>query len=165
MTVPVLGGAPTKLSPTLIDKISGYVRQGNYIETSCVACDITKEAYYTYLERAKASQEKIERGESLTDTEILCIAFAYSVKKARADAEIDLLSKLSGAPINDWTRYAWILERTRPEQFALRNKTDIGLDVESIKKLFTELDANRRKHLITIREVEPVMLSEATKES
>ena len=121
-------GAPSKLTPETMNRIISVIEAGNYIEVACQSVGINIDTYYHWLERAR---EDIEEG--LSETESSYITFSEAVKKAHAAAELVLLSKIRDC--KDWQRFAWILERTRQERYALRSKLDLS-SKEPIKIIF-----------------------------
>ena len=127
-------GAPSKLPPELTQQICDTISQGNYIEVACQAVGIDDATYYRYVALAKEALEKPP--EDRTESEESYIAFYDAVKKAHAVAELDLNAKIIN-PLyaKDWQRFAWILERTRQDRYALRSKLDLS-SKEPIKIIF-----------------------------
>ena len=126
-------GAPSKLTPELIQQICDTISQGNYIEVACQAVGIDDATYYRYVALAKEALEKPP--EDRTESEESYIAFYDAVKKAHAAAELALLSKIRDPNRKDWQRYSWILERTRQDRYAIRNKVDLS-SKEPLKIVF-----------------------------
>ena len=123
-------GAPSKLSPETLQQIVSAIEDGNYIEVACQAAGIHVDSYYHWLERAA---EDMEAG--IPESESAYIAFSEAVKKAHAQAEIELSRKISKSRDRGWQRYAWILERTRQDRYALRSKLDVS-SKEPLKIVF-----------------------------
>ena len=123
-------GAPSKLTPEIMNRIISVIEAGNYIEVACQSVGINIDTYYHWLERAR---EDIEEG--LSETESSYITFSEAVKKAHAAAELALLSKVRDPNCKDWQRYSWILERTRQDRYAIRNKVDLS-SKEPLKIVF-----------------------------
>ena len=158
MTVPILGGRPLLLTPELQDNICGLISKGNYIKTACAASGIDERSYQYW-----NAQGRRDEAEGLEDT--VYVRFLHATKEAEALSQVRLISYVEDAAPKNWIAAITLAERRWPELYGRRDRSVIAVDVESIKSLFTELEENRRKHLVTIREVEPVMLSEATRES
>ena len=68
-------------------------------------------------------------------------------------AQTRLVGYVNDAAPKNWIAAMTLAERRWPEEFGRRDRNVISVDVESIKSLFTELEDNRRKHLVTLRDV------------
>ena len=116
-------GRPTKLTDEVIETVTSFILRGNYIVTSCLAAGISRQVYQLW--SAKAAEE-IEVG--MGEDESMFIRFLVACEKARARAEVILL----GCVMNRdafWQRFSWILERTRPQFYALRQQIEITQDL------------------------------------
>jgi len=133
---------PTKLTVEVQEKIVGYLRQGNYLETAAAAVGIDRTTLRDWQRRGERAAAAGKRGKYR--------AFSLAVEKARAEAEImglgvitragaprqvlDVLSKDQVAALapevraalgrlqipGEWTAMAWRLERTMPKKFGRR---------------------------------------------
>lgn len=72
--------------------------------------------------------------------------FAQQVNKAIVDAEIDLLEKLVSNGPGNWQKYAWILERTRPNSYGQKKLQEHSIDViGELGKLFAARESSLPK--------------------
>lgn len=117
-------GRPSKISQELIDTVCNYIYQGNYIVTACNIAGITRTLYDQWI--GKASQDMAD---GKTEMESPFIHFLVSVEKAYAFAEYRLLSRLQSSGAGTWQKFAWMLERTRPQTFGPRQQLEITQDV------------------------------------
>jgi len=111
---------PSPLTPELIDKIEGYIRDGSYVETAVVAAGISRKTFYQWLrlgaEDAESGNESIHR------------VFFERLDRAFAEAEARLLADVSKGSLG-WQARAWILERTRHARFGQRQQIEVTQDV------------------------------------
>lgn len=80
-----------KYCPEIVEKIAGYIADGNFATVACVACGIHESTYYAWL----ADPDKVE--------------FSEAIKEAEAQAEINAVSKIQND--ESWQSKAWFLER------------------------------------------------------
>ena len=100
-------GRPTDLTEELVSEIVTMIECGVLPETACQACGIGKTSYYHW-KRTKPE-------------------FAEAVNQAKAKAEITLLTRISEGATG-WQGSAWILERTRRDQYAPRVYAEFTVD-------------------------------------
>ena len=50
------GGRPTKLTPELSERITAFVRAGNYVETAAAACGVNKATLYDWMKAGAKSK-------------------------------------------------------------------------------------------------------------
>jgi hypothetical protein len=116
-------GRPTKLTEELTDTIVKYILRGNYILTCCLAAGVTRQLYYLWMSNAA---DDVENG--LGPEESPLIRFIVTCENARALAEISLVDRVMTRDAF-WQRWAWMLERTRPQSFGARQQIEITQDV------------------------------------
>lgn len=152
-------GAPTKLTPELIDKISSYIRLGAYVETAAASAGVHKATFYEWMK--KGAQKKSG----------LCRALNDAVSKAVADGELRDLKRIEDAaqgtrtaillkdetgkqvvdkdgmnvyikPMDpDWKAAAWKMERRNPKQWGPRQTIEHGgKDGEPLKFIMEVVD-------------------------
>ena len=107
-------GRPTSLTPETGERIIGFLRLGNYIETACNASGIHKDSFYEWLKRAKTGEEPFAK-------------FASQVDEAVALAEARDLQTIQKASGEQWQAAAWRLERRYPERWGRRDPQRIEL--------------------------------------
>ena len=116
-------GRPTKISEEVIDTVTNFILRGNYIETSCLAAGITRQSYHVWF--GKAAEEI---GAGVKPEESMFIRFCYACEKARAQAEVFLTNKVMTRDAF-WQRFSWMLERTRPHLYGVRQQIEITQDL------------------------------------
>ncbi len=117
-------GRPTKINPEIIARITEYLREDNYFETSCCACGITKQTGYNWLERGEKENLRIEAGEIPYESEALHLEFYYAVEQAQAMAEVEDIRYIRGG-FPDWQSKAWIRERKNFERWGKKESHEI----------------------------------------
>lgn len=99
----------SKLTPARHAAIVQMLRDGNYVETACRYVSISKQTFYTWLDRG----EKATRGRYRD--------FYVDVEQARAEAEarnVQVVQK--AAHDGTWQAAAWWLERRDPARWGRR---------------------------------------------
>jgi transposase len=98
-------GRPTKLNDELQNQICELLRWGNYIETACAFCGITKKTLYEWMKLGNLEEQGIHRN------------FLNAVNKAQAEAEMRDVQNIHNAAKTDWKASAWRLERKFPKKW------------------------------------------------
>lgn len=120
-------GRPTILNQELINKLCGYISRGNYLETAANACNIDDST----IRKWRIKGQTLLDGDSVTDidqeTADLYITFVTAIKKARAESESRDLEIISRAAERSWQAAAWKLERTIPDRYGQKTRTDVTI--------------------------------------
>ncbi len=116
-------GRHTILCPQVIADVTEFILRGNYILTSCLAAGIARQTYHHWMGIAA---DEIEEGKTEAESEL--IRFLVSCEKARAQAELYLTDRVMTRDAF-WQRWAWMLERTRPQSYGPRQQIDVTQDV------------------------------------
>jgi transposase len=98
-------GRPTKLTKKLQEQICELLRWGNYIETACNYCEVSKKTLYEWMKKGNQEDEGIHRD------------FLNAVHKAMAEAEMRDVQNIHNAAKTDWKASAWRLERKFPKKW------------------------------------------------
>jgi len=106
-------GRPTKCTPKAIARIVRMLTLGGTINSACRAGGIDPVTYYSWLKRGEEGEEPF-------------VNFLNAVKEAQAVAEEKALRVISEAQLETWQAAAWLLERRYPEDWARRQRMDIG---------------------------------------
>lgn len=127
-------GRPTTLTPEIQEKICALVAKGNYVMTAARAAGVKPCTVTKWIQRGRAGNRNY-------------IQFVEAIKSARAEAEAQMVAAIREAGHGyrvkkirtlthpdgtiervvettwrrDWQALAWILERTRPKQYARRD--------------------------------------------
>jgi hypothetical protein len=91
----------TSLTPRVTDEIALMLRRGVPVGVACAAVNVSRATYYRWLER----------------DEPLYVQFRERVGQAQAKGELALVLDVLRAGRTEWRACAWLLERTKPEQF------------------------------------------------
>jgi hypothetical protein len=97
---------PTRLTPEVQEAVCEAIRHGATYQAAAEAAGI---AYSTFNEWHKDIRPKY-------------VKFSEAIRRANADAQLDLLAKIGNQADKDWRAAAWILER--------RFKSDFGAAVD-----------------------------------
>ena len=128
-----VGGRPSKLTKVLEDKIVMLITAGNYVETACAACGLTRDSYYLWLKKGARGEEPY-------------VSFSDRVNEAMAMAEVrDVMTIEKAAMGGVWAAAAWKLERRNPERWGRRLQIDGGLGIVEQSIELSEKDKKRFK--------------------
>jgi hypothetical protein len=120
----------TDISPKQVESLTGAIKSGADLETSCHFAGISIQVCYRYLERGKLEAERIANGETASADEKDFLSFWEELRKARADAIVRNVAQIQkAAQDGQWQAAAWWLERTVPETYGKqRPNPSIGGD-------------------------------------
>jgi len=109
-----------KFTPRTVALICENLANGSYLQEAVKAAGIGGTAFKRW--RSLAEE----------DPDSVFAEFMDLVETARAQAELSLLSviKTASDEPKNWTAAAWLLERSRPERWSLRNKVDHGGEIQ-----------------------------------
>ena len=116
---------PSKITDELIDQICEHIRDGNYVETSCLACGIAKRTFYNW---AKRGEQESNEGQ-----ETIYARFYERLHEAYSLAEVDLIRRINRKDEKNWQRLAWILERSRQQRFGQRQQVEVGMGIKHVQ--------------------------------
>lgn len=114
-------GRPTKLTPELLEKISGYVEAGNFVDIACQACGINRSTYYRWKNRGETNNKGIYHD------------FCNTIKKAEAVGEVSHVEKIREGK-SGWQSSAWWLERRFPDRWGKVDRVDLTSKGEGINR-------------------------------
>ena len=101
---------PTKLTIELTEVIAGHIRDGNYPEVAASLAGISPSTFYLWMDRGRKGVAPF-------------LEFLESIERAQARATIDRVAYIvRAAEVGHWRAAAWLLERTRPEQYGKRSR-------------------------------------------
>lgn len=113
-------GAPSKFSEERAERLIQALRGGNYLKTACHFAGIHPSTLTRWLHKADEPDAPQEYRD-LRD----------AIEKARADAEVASLAKIQkAANEGQWQAAAWFLERSMPERWAKKDKTQLEVTGE-----------------------------------
>lgn len=94
-----------KYEPKVVEGMVKALKLGLTVEDACDANDISKQTHYVWLKQYPDYND--------------------AIKRAKAQGEEHLLTKIAEHGDKSWQALAWILERTRTEKYGLRTKQEI----------------------------------------
>ena len=106
-----------KIDKELIEKICGYIRTGITIEQASLAVGIHGASFHRWRRRGLAD---IEEGK-----ETIHSFFVQEIERTYHEREAYLSGIIMAAAPQDWRAALAILERTRSERWAAKNRTEI----------------------------------------
>ena len=112
-----MGNKTKLLDNNIYNTIINYISNGNYIKTACLAAGVSDRS----LENWKRRAENYTPDNGTPQDEIY-FRFFQDLKRAREQSittNVGLISEAAKKPQN-WPAAAWLLERTRPEDYARR---------------------------------------------
>lgn len=127
-------GRPTILTPEIQEKICALVAKGNYLTTAARAAGLKLTTLKAWLDRGRAGNKTftpfvaaIKSAKAEAEAQMVAAireaGHGYRVKKIRTlthpDGTIERVVETTWR--RDWQALAWILERTRPKQYARRD--------------------------------------------
>lgn len=118
------GGRPTKLTEETQKQIIGLLQEGNYIETACRACGITKESFYTWLEKGQGVETVTPDGTVVIYDNPTYRIFREKALQAIALSEVALVHNARKG-LDGWQASMTILERRFPQRWARRERTEV----------------------------------------
>jgi hypothetical protein len=123
---------PTKLTPTVRDRIVQAVKAGNYMEAAARAAGISASTLYRWL----------ERGEN--ETAGIYHDFCDAVRRAEAEAEVHAVATVRRAMSEDWRAAVAYLERRHPTRWRRHTTTEhVGADGGPIRTHETKIDPSQ----------------------
>ena len=118
-------GAKSKISQERIDVMVAHIQEGNYDSIAAGAAGITRQTFYRWIRKGKEDREGIYYD------------FYQAVEQAKAAGEVELLKTIKAASQRTWQAAAWMLERSRPDRWALQKSKQTA--VQTWKKEMLEM--------------------------
>lgn len=116
--------------PEIMDRVTKLIAGGLFARTACANVGIDEGTFYEWMRRGEGTDSG--RYEGKAPPRVL-VEFAKAVRKAEADRESILLSKIvkAGTDPKHWTANAWMLERTNPAQYSPRVRHFVELELSA----------------------------------
>jgi hypothetical protein len=102
-------GRPTKLTPDVQETIVKALLAGNYAITAAACAGIDASTYYRWLERG--DPEGTAKGDAPYRE------FRATVERAKAQAEVGMVTRIALAGEDHWSAIAWLLARRWPQRW------------------------------------------------
>jgi transposase len=111
----------TKLTPELQERITAFLRAGNYVETAAACAGIHKDTFYEWCKKGRKGEEPFA-------------TFVAAVDKAIAESEARDVALIGKAAIDNWQAAAWRLERKMPHKWGRHERHEVtGADGGAIQ--------------------------------
>jgi transposase len=119
-------GRRSKINHKVIQKLGDAIGVGATVETACDYAGISVDTFYNWQKRAAnhlAQMEEWELDDPAPDERIF-VEFVEHLVKKKGEGAVGFLAAIQtiAQNSNQWTAYAWILERMYPESYG-RNAT------------------------------------------
>lgn len=113
-------GRPTKLDDLRAQAVINAVSEGLPRDTAARLARIAPSTLFDWLARGRDGESRFAE-------------FAERVKEAEAQAEQKLIAVIREAAPKQWQAAAWLLERRRPEAYAITNKREFVHEDDAAK--------------------------------
>jgi hypothetical protein len=130
------------LSVALVDRLCELLESsGAPLEVCAASLGVSGRAVRGWRQQGAEALERLEAGELIAEREHLLAYAAAKLEISFARATLKMLAELRAADSKSWTREAWRLERSRPEQFALQPALRVDAAVRHEVEARVALDA------------------------
>lgn len=139
-------GRPPKLTQALIREISILVPRVFFLSTAADLLGISRMTLHRWQKRGEVEIQRRSRPSYPgRPGEALYAEFCYALKRARAQAELFLLSEIKRAADTDWRAAAWLLERCFPERWGRHSREirELRRQVAQLEKVLALLGESR----------------------
>lgn len=112
-------GRPPLLNDELQEKVCQLIKAGNYIETACTYCGISKGTLYNWLKRGREEVTRVEGNPKARyrKSEQMYVNFLNAVDEAVSFSEIRDLKRLDAHAEDNPNVLMWRLERRHPSRW------------------------------------------------
>jgi len=150
-------GRRTILNQDIINRISEAIKKGHFIEDACILAGVSKQAYYTWLERAT---QTIELGQEIPEEDKVYVDFHYAVQKAEAELKDRIYVEIQDmvAKRNSWEGQFRFLESRFQSQW--QRGVTIEHTYSEGTRLLKKLIAELKKPQVNTIDVQPLALAE-----
>lgn len=121
-------GRPSKLSRKLKERLFEALLAGNHLESACAYAGISYSTMAEWIRRGEGRHHARPSSNEFAQ-------FAYEVRAVIAEAEAQMVNRVSLAASSDWRAAAWMLERRHPTRWANSHRVQIEVDKELDKVL------------------------------
>ncbi len=119
-------GRRSLLTDERINNICQLVAAGNNLETSAAANGVSRSAFFSWLARGRAEQDRLAANPraKIRASEKLYVELVERVElsRAEADARLVLLIAKAAQDPKTWKAAAWLLERRDPARWGRTNR-------------------------------------------
>lgn len=109
-------GRPTTCTTEIADQVAEHIREYGFVNVAVGLVELNRDNHYEWMARGT---EDMANG--LVDTPFA--VYSVTIKKAQADFQAKAVKRVHGGS-QGWQSSAWMLERSDPDQFALRVKQE-----------------------------------------
>jgi hypothetical protein len=136
-----------------VTRLLDALKVGHFVDEACKYAPIHKSTYYRWLQQGDAIDDKVQRGETLTEDEQQLRDLCDAIKKAEVSGQNAALDTIRAA-IKDgtWQAAAWFMER-RNKKWS--NRTEVtGPDGGPVQTVTVEDVDEKIRNLIAASEAE-----------
>jgi hypothetical protein len=118
-------GRPTRLTPEVHARIVQVVRAGNYLTVAAQFAGVGSSTLQSWLQRGRAAQALVDRGEQLPDTETRYLEFLGAVSAAEVTAEVTAATAWRSRVTEDWRAARDFLRYRVPDRWRAATTVNI----------------------------------------
>lgn len=117
------GGAPTRCTPELAEAVASYIREIGFVSVAIGKAGLTSNVHYEWMQKG---EEDIAAGRGDSPFAV----YATTIKNAQAEFQYRQLRVVQEGK-QGWQSRAWMLERSDPQQYAIRQRVEHSGRVET----------------------------------
>lgn len=111
-------GRPSKLTPTIKNKLFLMIRTGTPLDSACLCSGLDYSTVRAWIQRGEGTHPTRGKTPEYED-------FAEGYHKAIGECENLLINKIFDATATDWKAAAWLLARRHPDRWAEPKPTSL----------------------------------------
>jgi transposase-like protein len=164
-----IAGRKSRLTPEFIEGFCKSIETVFYVSVAAKGHAINENTVGKWLREAQQHEKQSHpEGDDCTlncgEDNVAKRTFARSLKRAQAkfqQSKLELIAD-AGKTIRNWPANAWLLERTDPDNFGMRNRTDVN--VKGTVNHKHSLDTSHRAKLLAIANKSQQLAIETTQD-
>lgn len=129
-------GAPSKLTPALIQRMEQAVLLAAHKKHVAGYMGVTYETFRAWFERGRTELERREaHPDEVNEGEALYVALYQGYEMARARAAVALLTRIHAASPTEWRAAIALLEKAFPAEYGRRKALELSADEETVRHI------------------------------
>lgn len=125
----MLVARPMKLNDELINRLTQYIKVGNYIETACALVGISRSIVYVWLKQGRRAIETSEKtGEVVPRKDKIYVKLVMEIDQALAFSEARDVETIGEHAKSNWKAAAWRLERKFPTKWGRKDQLQANVN-------------------------------------
>lgn len=126
-------GRPHMCTPKVIQRVLEATNNHATSEVAAAWAGLATSTFYKYLAAGRDERERILAGGKPAKGKAPFVEFADAVEKGRGQSAMSALAVIKSASVESWQAAAWLLERTRPKEYARRFVPELPSEEGEIK--------------------------------